>query len=113
MVIKPYTVQSYQQLYTIHKSSECHPKWIHYIEKEIVRPDVNCQNKQLSFNYPTEMQEIKQEIGKLHNHKNPEPDKIVKEFLKYDGPVLLDKIKELFNKISNLRLLPTNGEKLL
>ena len=58
------------------------------------------------------MQEIKQEIAKLHNHKNPEPDKIVKEFLKYGGPVLLDKIKELFNKISNLRLFPPNGETL-
>ena len=27
--------QYYQQLYTIHKSPECHPEWIHYIEKEL------------------------------------------------------------------------------
>ena len=24
-----------------HKSAECHPKWIHYIEKEIVRLKAN------------------------------------------------------------------------
>ena len=34
--IKQYAKQYYQQLYTIHKSTDCHPEWIHYIEKEIV-----------------------------------------------------------------------------
>ena len=31
--IKQYTKQYYQRLYTIHKSPECHPEWIRYIEK--------------------------------------------------------------------------------
>ena len=30
--IKLYT-KPYQHLYTIHKSDECHPEWINYIEK--------------------------------------------------------------------------------
>ena len=39
--IKQYTKQYYQQLYTIHKSTDCHPEWIHYIEKGIVRLKAN------------------------------------------------------------------------
>ena len=31
LVIKQCTKQYYQQLYTIHKSTECHPESIHYI----------------------------------------------------------------------------------
>ena len=52
------------------------------------------------------MQEIKQEIAKLHNHKSPGPDKIVNEFLKYGGPVLIGKIEELFNKIFKSETIP-------
>ena len=43
--IKQYTKQYYQQLYTIHKSTDCHPEWIHYIEKEIVRLKANRQHE--------------------------------------------------------------------
>ena len=52
------------------------------------------------------MQEIKQEIAKLHNHKSPEPDKIVNKFLKYGWPVLIEKTKELFNKNLKSETLP-------
>ena len=75
--------QNYQELYTIHKSAECHSECIHCIEKEIVRLKANRQHEKLSINQPIKMQEIKQEIAKLHNHKSPEPDKIVNKFLKY------------------------------
>ena len=96
--IKQYTKQYYQQLHTLHKSAECHPKWIQYIEKEIVRLRANMNN---SINQPIKMQEIKQEIAKLHNYKSPGPDKILNKFVKHGGPVLIEKLKELFNKISN------------
>ena len=112
--IKQYTKQYYQQLYTIHKSTDCHPEWIHYIEKEIVRLKANRQHKQLSINQPIKMQEIKQEIAKPHNHKSPGPDKIVNEFLKYGGPVLIGKIEELFNKIFKSETIPNQwGEAIL
>ena len=62
---------------------------MHYIEKEIVRLKANHQYEQLSINQPIKMQERKQEIAKLHNHKSPGPDKIVNEFPKYSGPVLI------------------------
>ena len=52
------------------------------------------------------MQETKQEIAKLHNHKTPGPEKIVNEFLKYGGPVLTGKIEELFNKIFKSETIP-------
>ena len=71
---------------------------IHYIEKEIVRLKANCQHEQLSIDQLIKIQEIKQEIAKLHNRKSPGPDRIVNEFLKYGGPVLIGKMKELFNK---------------
>ena len=90
--IKQYTKQYYQRLDTIHKSTDCHPEWIHYIEKEIVRLKADRQHEQLSINQPIKMQEIKQEIAKLHIHKSPGPDKIVNEFLKYGGPVVIGKI---------------------
>ena len=76
-----------------------HTEWIHYIEREIVRLKANHQHEQLSINQPIKMQEIKQKTAKLHNHKSPGPDKIVNEFLKYGGPVLIGKIEELFNNI--------------
>ena len=48
--IKQYTKQYYyQQLYTVHKCAECHPEWIHYIEKEILRLKANSQHEQLSI----------------------------------------------------------------
>ena len=71
---------------------------IHYIEKEIVRLKANRQHEQLSIDQLIKIQEIKQEIAKLHNRKSPGPDRIVNEFLKYGGPVLIGKMKELFNK---------------
>ena len=52
------------------------------------------------------MQEVKQEIAKLHNHKSPGPDKILNEFLKYGGPVLIGKIEELFSKIFKSETIP-------
>ena len=52
------------------------------------------------------MQEIKQEIAKLHNHKSPGPEKIVNYFLKYGGPVLIGKIEELFNKVFKPETIP-------
>ena len=61
MEIKQYTKQYYQQLYTIHKSTDCHPEWIHYIEKETVRLKANRQHEQLSINQPIKMQEMKQQ----------------------------------------------------
>ena len=79
---------------------------IHYIEKEIVRLKANRQHEQLSINQPIKMQEIKQEIAKLHNCKSPGPDKIVNEFLKDGGPVLIEKLKELFNKIFKSETIP-------
>ena len=104
--IKQYSKQYYQQLYSIHKSTNCHPEWIHYIEKEIAGLKANRQHEQLSINQPIKMQEIKQEIAKLHNHESPGPDKIVNEFLKYGGPVLTGKIEELFNKIFKSETIP-------
>ena len=106
MEIKQYTKQYYQQLYTIHKSTDCYPEWINYIEKEIVRLKANRQHEQLSINQPIKMQEIKQEIVKLHNHKSPGPEKIVNEFVKYGEPVLIEKTEELFNKISKSEIFP-------
>ena len=97
--IKQYTKKYQQQLYTIHKSTEYYPELIHYIEKEIVRLKANRQHKQLSICQPIEMQEIKQQIAKLHNNKSQGAVKTVNEFLKYGGPVLTGKIEELFNKI--------------
>ena len=58
-----------------------------------MRLKANCQHEQLSINQPIKMQEIKQ-VAKLHNHKSPGPDKMVNEFLKYGGPVLIGKIEE-------------------
>ena len=52
------------------------------------------------------MQEIKQEIAKLHNHGSPGPDKVVNEFLKYCRSVLIGKIEELFNKIFESEAIP-------
>ena len=79
---------------------------IHYIEKEIARLKANRQHQQLSINQSIKMQELKQEIAKLHNHKSPGPDKIVNEFLKNCEPVLTEKIKELFNKIFKCETIP-------
>ena len=106
MKIKQYTKQYYQQLCTIHKSPECHPEWIYYIEKEIVRLKANRQHEERSINQTIKMQEIKKETAKLHNHKNPGQDKIVNEFLKYSGPALIGKIEKLFNKIFKSEAIP-------
>ena len=46
-----------------------------------MRLKANRQQEQLSINQPIKMQEIKQEIAKLHNQKIPGPDKIVNEYL--------------------------------
>ena len=71
-----------------------------------MRLKANRQHEQLSINQLLKMQEIKQEIAKLHNHKNRGPDKIVNEFLKYGGPVLVEKNEELFNKIFKSETIP-------
>ena len=63
-----------------------------------MRLKANRQHEQLSIDQLIKIQEIKQEIAKLHNRKSPGPDRIVNEFLKYGGPVLIGKMKELFNK---------------
>ena len=64
-----------------------------------MRLKANRQHEQLSINQPIKMQEIKQDIAKLHNNKSPGSDKMVNELLKYGGPVLIGRIEELFNAI--------------
>ena len=57
------------------------------------------QHEQLSIHKLIKMKDIKQGIVKLHNQKSPRPNKIVNELIKYDGPVLIEKNEEFFNKI--------------
>ena len=78
-----------------------------------MRLKVNRQHEQLSINQLLKMQEIKQEIAKLHNHKNRGPDKIVNEFLKYGGPVLVEKNEELFNKIFKSETIPNQWREVI
>ena len=71
-----------------------------------MRQKANCQNEQLSINKLIKIQEIKQEIVKIHNHKSPGPSKIVNEYLKYGSPVLIEKIEQLFYKIFKSKTIP-------
>ena len=89
---------------------------------EDINLDYYDENSSNPLDYAFNCKEIRQAIQKLKNNKQPGPDQVLNEFIKYGSDILLFPLVKLFNriltsgsfpnawKISLMTFLPKNNE---